>query len=115
MIVSLIASSQHSSLHEATTPKITIADLQNISTFADLLLRSTHVLKLNMEVFKMLSKESKRAEDLDSPDSYSRYQTLEWALDSTLSETRLLRDHAELVLNRAKGVQAMVNLLTHSK
>lgn len=100
---------QHSSLHSSTVPKITIADLQNISTYADLLLRSSHVLKLNMEVLKMLSRESKRAEDLDSPDSYSRYRTLEWALDSTMSETKLLRDHAELVLSRAKNVAAMVS------
>lgn len=100
---------QHASLHSSTVPKITIPDLQNASTFADLLLRSTHVLKLNMEVFKMLSRESKRAEDLDSPDSYQRYRTLEWAIDSTMSETKLLRDHAELVLSRAKNVAAMVS------
>ncbi|KAF8864440.1 hypothetical protein BDZ45DRAFT_38140 [Acephala macrosclerotiorum] len=98
----------HSSLHSSTVPKITITDLQNASTLADLLLRSTHVLKLNMEVFKALSRETKRAEDIDSPDSYSRYRTLEWAIDSTMSETKLLRDHVDLVLNRAKGIQAMM-------
>ncbi|KAE8449686.1 hypothetical protein EG329_007461 [Mollisiaceae sp. DMI_Dod_QoI] len=101
----------HTSFHSATVPKIGVADMQRVSKLVDLLFRFTHVSKLNMEVFHMLLKESKRREVFDKEDFCWRYRALEWAIDSSQSETKLLCDHGELVLSRANNVASMVSLI----
>ncbi|KUJ08600.1 uncharacterized protein LY89DRAFT_691025 [Mollisia scopiformis] len=101
----------HNSLYAASLPNFTITSMQEVSKFVDLLIKFIHMLKLNMEVFNMLLGESRRPggrEEFDKTDFSCRYRMLEWAIDSTLSKTKLLCSHAELVLSRANNVVAMM-------
>lgn len=60
----------------------------------------------------MLLEESKRPgglEEFDKKDFSCKYRALEWAIESTLLETKILCSHAELILNRANNAAAMVS------
>lgn len=63
----------------------------------------------------MLREESRRPggrEEFDKKDFSCKYRALEWALESTLSEAKILCSHAELILSRAENIAVMVSFVT---
>lgn len=84
-------------------------DLQDIHNLADLLLRLTHVLKLNIEVLKLLLKESKSRKELDEMGFEWRYKSLESAIDASVSQSTYINEHVKLVRSRADSIVAMVS------
>jgi hypothetical protein len=90
---------------------ITEEDLQEISKFTNLLPEHIHIQTLNMEVLNMLREESKRpgGREKSDKDFSCKYRALGWAIESILSETKLLCSHAKLILNLIDNAIAMVS------
>ncbi|KAF8853369.1 hypothetical protein BDZ45DRAFT_748681 [Acephala macrosclerotiorum] len=97
----------HTSLRFTAINSVTFGDLQNIHNLADLLLRLTQVLKLNLEVLRLFSKELQNREEFDNAEAKWRYKLLESAIDSSISENTFICKHAELVRSRADSIVGM--------
>lgn len=105
-------------LYTTSPSDIGIGRMQDISKFTDLLLKYIHLQKLNTHVLNSLREESRRPggrEEFDNKDFSCKYRALEWAIESTLSETKMLCSHAELVLKRAKNAAALVRSIVFSR
>lgn len=106
-----LTSIQQKPLYTTVMPKVSIKDVQEISAYTERILKYIHTQKLNIQVLNKLREESRRPggrEEFDKKDFSCKYRALEWAIESTLSETKILCSHAELILNRAKNAIALV-------
>lgn len=77
----------------------------------DLLLRTSHVLKSNIEVLKSLSSEAKKRQHLQPPELIQRYEVFDEVLESAIREHKFIRNYANNVRDRADRVTLVVSAL----